>query len=97
MVVWVGIPPVPKSDQNRKKLRHDKFAFYMRKNDFAKEILEPLGVIVLDISRLTEPRQLADEAITVDGYHWCSPGPTAVTSFINQLAFHAIVQNMIRT
>lgn len=96
-VYWIGIPTIPSNDGNRKKLRKEgEFAYYSSKNSIAKKAVESVGAVFIDIAAVTQSRREADDLITTDGYHWCNPGPTAITAFINQAVFHLIAIDIQR-
>lgn len=95
-VYWISIPTIPHNDGNRKKLRREgEFEYYSSKNDLARKAVENTGAVFLDITDVTHSRRLSDESITIDGYHWCNPGPTAITSFINQAIFHLVAYDFL--
>ncbi len=95
-VYWISIPTIPHNDGNRKKLRREgEFEYYSSKNDLARKAIENVGAFFLDITDVTNTRRLSDESITIDGYHWCNPGPTAITSFINQAVFHLVAYDFL--
>ena len=84
------------NDGNRKKLRKPgEFDYYASKNDVAKKYIADAGGVFIDIADVTNARRQADDLITTDGYHWCNPGPTAITSFINQVVLHLIVYSTL--
>ena len=92
---WIGIPTVPMNDGNRKR-KGINWAYYTSKNEEARKKVEAAGGIFVDIAPSTEQRKLADDLITIDGYHWCNPGPTSITSFINQVIFHLLALGILK-
>lgn len=97
-VFWIGIPSIPANDGNRKKIRNsEEFSFYASKNLIAKRFIEDIKASFLDIADVTNKRRESDDLITRDGYHWCNPGPTAITSFINQVLFHLAALDLLKS
>jgi hypothetical protein len=97
-VYWISIPTIPHNDGNRKKLRKaGEYEYYSSKNDLARKAVEAVGAIFLNIADVTHARRLSDESITIDGYHWCNPGRTAITSFINQAIYHLVAVDILKS
>ena len=92
---WVSIPTIPGNDGNKKRKNID-WDFYSAKNSYAKKSVDAAGGVFVDIAEVTEKRKVSDDLITVDGYHWCNPGPTAITSFINQIVLHLLAVDVLR-
>jgi hypothetical protein len=98
-VVWVGMPPVipsimpdivkkmqPRNFCSRLPLyQWDEFA---AKDELARRILEPIGVIFVNVSAATWQRKAQNYWVAADGLHWCNNGKTSVPLFLMRSILH---------
>lgn len=91
-VYWYEIPPSLPSIDGAIQSSWER-ATYAKKNEFAKRVLDGTGVTYLNytlaaVSRKTEEKTRYNTAVSLDGLHWCSPGPFAFTRTILESVLH---------
>jgi hypothetical protein len=89
-VIWIALPPF---EANNDMDPHSNYDTYAIKNAMAREVLEPIGVHILDANRLISNRLRLDASTMADSGHYCSPHDSSIPDFLNRLIVHIILEN----
>jgi hypothetical protein len=92
VVVHVSMPPVNHTLQQG----NWSWEQFSSRNAFAQRVLEPAGVIFLDLENLLRARKERDVNVTVDHLHWCYPSKYDVPAFINKIIFQLVSAKLIQ-
>ena len=89
-VLWLGLPPCTRECEPDSGKAWGSFARY---DELAARALGGRGGVAtfFNVSRATRQRKEEDPAVSMDGLHWCGPGPFSVPRFLMQVVLHALV------
>ena len=86
MVVWNTFPINQTSHKRDENIDE--------KNKFAKDLFQPIGVLVVDLTDIVTARVIRDPNTTVDYTHMTNPAPTGLHSFTSHMLLHFIAMKI---
>lgn len=91
-IFWLGNPPTVESfnapDDIVKYYAFDEFA---TRDEFVMSVLQPIGVIFLDVIHFSKEIKAHCPSIAHDYLHWSNPGSFSIPSFLLERMLHLYV------